>query len=103
MKAAVEITMDEAGRLVIPKPIREQAGLRPGIPLTIVCEEGRIEIEPAPRAVKLVRKGSFRVAVPVESSEPLTAETVERVRGELRSRNGEWPRGVSPEAEPMTL
>jgi AbrB family looped-hinge helix DNA binding protein len=88
MKAATEITMDEAGRLVIPKPIREQAGLRPGVPLAISCEEGRIEIEPAPRAVKLVRKGSFRVAVPIEPLEPLTAETVERVRDELRGRNG---------------
>jgi hypothetical protein len=50
--------------------------------------EGRIEIELAPRAVKLVRKGSFRVAVPVEPGEPLTEEVVERVRGELRERNG---------------
>jgi AbrB family looped-hinge helix DNA binding protein len=86
MKTAIEITMDESGRLVIPKMIRERAGLRPGIPLAITCEEGRIEIEPAPRAVTLVRKGSFRVAVPVEPGEPLTAETVERVRGELRER-----------------
>jgi AbrB family looped-hinge helix DNA binding protein len=76
--------MDEAGRLVIPKPIRERAGLRPGVPLAISYREGRIEIEPAPRAVTLVRKGSFRVAVPVEVSDPLTEETVERVRRELR-------------------
>jgi AbrB family looped-hinge helix DNA binding protein len=87
MKNATEITMDDSGRLVIPKPIRERAGLRPGVPLAITCSEGRIEIETAPRAVKLVRKGSFRVAVPVEPGEPLTEEMVERVRGELRGRN----------------
>jgi hypothetical protein len=50
--------------------------------------EGRIEIEPAPRAVKLVHKGSFLVAVPVEAGEPLTKEMVERARSELRERNG---------------
>jgi hypothetical protein len=37
--------------------------------------------------VKLVRKGSFRVAVPVEPSDPLTEETFERVRDELREHN----------------
>jgi AbrB family looped-hinge helix DNA binding protein len=87
MRSATEITMDEAGRLVIPKPIRERAGLRPGVPLAITYREGRIEIEPAPRAVKLVRKGSFHVAVPVEPSAPLTEETVEHVRNELREHN----------------
>jgi AbrB family looped-hinge helix DNA binding protein len=80
--------MDDSGRLVIPKSIRERAGLRPGAPLSITCQEGRIEIEAAPRAVQLVRKGSFRVAVPLEPGEPLTQEAVERARAALRERNG---------------
>jgi AbrB family looped-hinge helix DNA binding protein len=86
MKSATEITMDDSGRLVIPKPIREKAGIRPGMPLAITFHEGRIEIEPAPRAIELVRRGSFRVAAPIEPAEVLTAATVERIRQELRER-----------------
>ena len=42
--------MDAAGRLVVPKAIREAAGLVAGMPLAITVSEGRIEIAPAPRA-----------------------------------------------------
>lgn len=40
--------MDKAGRIVIPKPIRDAMGLRPGVPLTIDFFEGKIAIEYAP-------------------------------------------------------
>jgi AbrB family looped-hinge helix DNA binding protein len=39
--------MDKAGRLVLPKAIREEAGIEPGIPLRIAVRDGRVEIEPA--------------------------------------------------------
>ncbi len=38
------ITMDSAGRLVIPKEIRREAGIEPGMPLEIRCDDGIIEI-----------------------------------------------------------
>lgn len=41
-------TIDKAGRLVIPKPIRDAMGLKPGRPLKIDFIDGRIEIEHAP-------------------------------------------------------
>lgn len=44
------------------------------------------EIEPANREVRLVQRGPLRVAVRVEEGPPLTDETVERVRRELRQR-----------------
>lgn len=62
----------------------EKAGIRPGVPLDIQVRGGRIEIEPSPQDVRLIRKGRLTVAVPVEPSSPLTAETVERVMDELR-------------------
>jgi AbrB family looped-hinge helix DNA binding protein len=86
MRNAVETTIDSAGRVVLPKAVREQAGILPGMTLRITVEEGKIEIEPATREVRIVRKGPLRVAVPVEAGPPLTAQTVERVRRELRQR-----------------
>ncbi len=80
----MKTTIDSAGRLVIPKEIRREAGLKPGMPLDVRWGEGRIEITPAPLPVKLVRKGRLLVAVPQKEVTPLTAETVERMRGTLR-------------------
>ena len=58
MKSAI----DAAGRVVIPKSIREVAGLKPGTPLEIAYRDGRIEIEPKASKIRLVRKGSLLVS-----------------------------------------
>ena len=81
---AMKTTIDQAGRLVIPKQVRQEAGLRPGVPLDVRWRDGRIEIEPSPLPVKLVRKGKLLVAVPDKSVGVLTADTVERTRRALR-------------------
>ena len=86
MKTAVQTTIDSAGRLVLPKAVRDEAGILPGMPLRITVHEGRVEIEPAPREVRVVRKGPLQVAFPVEQGPALTTATVERVRRELRER-----------------
>ncbi len=80
----MKTTMDSAGRLVIPGEIRREAGLRPGTPLEVRWRDGRVEIEPAPMPVKLVRQGRLLVAVPEGKTAPLRAETVERTRRALR-------------------
>ena len=77
-------TMQPAGRVVIPKEIRQQAGLRPGMTLEVHCRGGRIEIEPAPMPLKLVRKGRLLVAVPRTNAPTLSAEAVERTRRAVR-------------------
>jgi predicted amidohydrolase len=56
------------------------------VTLRITVEEGKIEIEPVTREVRIIQRGPLRVAVPVEEGPSLTAETVERVRRELRQR-----------------
>jgi len=77
-------TIDAAGRLVIPREIRREAGLEPGTPLDVRWQDGRIEIEPEPLPVKLVRKGRLLVAVPKNPVGRLRAEAVERTRRALR-------------------
>lgn len=82
----MKTTIDPAGRLVIPKELRREAGLKPGIELEIRWRHGLIEIEPAPLPVKLKKRGRFLVAVPDQPIEPLTSENVERTRRQI-SRN----------------
>jgi AbrB family looped-hinge helix DNA binding protein len=79
----MKTTMDRAGRLVIPKEIRREARLAPGVPLEVRWRGGRIEIEPAPAAVRLERKGRLVVAVPKKKLPKLTGETVEQTRTRL--------------------
>src|SRR2546428_14192441 len=80
MKAVI----DRAGRIVVPKPLRQALGLRPGQPLEIRAGDGRLEIEIASTPMQLRKRGKGLVAVPDAKLPPLTAEqvrdTLERVR-----------------------
>jgi bifunctional DNA-binding transcriptional regulator/antitoxin component of YhaV-PrlF toxin-antitoxin module len=76
--------MDASGRLVIPRDVRREAGLEPGVPLRIRSREGVIEIEPEPLPVTLVRRGRLLVASPSTKVPRLRAATVERTRDSVR-------------------
>jgi AbrB family looped-hinge helix DNA binding protein len=80
--------IDSAGRLVIPKAVREAAGLRPGTPLDVRFRDGRIEIEPAPVAIAITHEGGVAVAVAKEPLPVLKAEVVTQTRGDLRAERG---------------
>lgn len=69
-------TIDGAGRLVIPKAIRDSLGLLPGQPLELVVRGGHIEIEPATMSLQLVDKGGVAVARADERVQALTADQV---------------------------
>lgn len=84
MKTAI----DSAGRLVIPREVRREAGLKPGMILDVRWRSGVIEIEPAPLPVTLQKRGRLLVAVPVKPVEPLSRETVERTRRQIRREGG---------------
>jgi AbrB family looped-hinge helix DNA binding protein len=77
-------TIDAAGRVVVPKPLREALGLSPGQPVEIVLTDGRLEVEPAVTPMRLTRRGRSTVAVPDRKLPRLTVEqvraTLERVR-----------------------
>jgi AbrB family looped-hinge helix DNA binding protein len=84
----MKTTIDRAGRLVVPKKIREAAGIVAGSELTIRVSDGRIEIEPAPLDVRLVKRGSLTVAVPRKRVPLLTPEAVGQTLDRLRRRGG---------------
>jgi len=80
------ITMDKAGRLVIPSDIRREAELEPGTPLEVRWRDGVLEIEPEPLPVRIERKGRLLVAKPARKVARLRASTVERTRRKVAFR-----------------
>jgi AbrB family looped-hinge helix DNA binding protein len=79
---AMESTIDRAGRIVVPRKLREELGLVGGTRLEIRVREGRLEIEPAATPMKLVRRGKGLVAT---TSDPLPNLGPEDVRAVLES------------------
>ena len=82
----MQTTIDAAGRIVIPKSVREAAGLQPDVPVDVVYRDGHVEIAPVPRQVAIAKVGRVAVARAAGPSEPLRASTVEKTRRQLRER-----------------
>jgi AbrB family looped-hinge helix DNA binding protein len=80
----MKATIDAAGRIVVPKALRQALGLKPGQPLEIRAGDGRLEIEIAATPMTLRKRGKGVVAVPDTELPPLTSDqvrdTLERVR-----------------------
>ncbi len=69
-------TIDSAGRLVVPKAMREAMRLEPGRAVDIVFTDGRLEIELAPAKVHVEQRGSLPVLVPDEELPALSDQDV---------------------------
>ncbi|MGH3458488.1 AbrB/MazE/SpoVT family DNA-binding domain-containing protein [Aeromicrobium sp.] len=72
----MRITIDGAGRIVVPKAVRDAMGLEAGREIDMVFTDGRIEIEVAPARVKIEEHDGLPVAVPIDDLPPLTDEIV---------------------------
>jgi AbrB family looped-hinge helix DNA binding protein len=81
-------TMDKAGRVVLPKPVRDELQLGPGDSLELEVSEDRIILRPERGKGRIYKKQGMWV---FDSGEPLTAEVVDktlrRVRDERDRRN----------------
>ena len=79
----VRTTLDKAGRVVIPKPLREQLQLDAGDELELISDDQQISIRPIRVSPPLRKKQGIWV---YRTGEPLTAaevsETLDRVRRE---------------------
>jgi AbrB family looped-hinge helix DNA binding protein len=77
-------TIDVAGRIVVPKPLRDELGLSGGQELEIAARDGRLEIESPPVPMHLEQRGHAAVVVPDTPVAPLTSamvrEALERIR-----------------------
>jgi AbrB family looped-hinge helix DNA binding protein len=66
----MKTTIDKAGRLVIPAPLRDRAGLAPGTEVEVTLEDSGLRLErtaPPPRLVKIGRRLVARPTAPAES------------------------------------
>ena len=70
----MQVTIDAAGRVVIPKSIRESLGLTGGRTIEVREREGVIEIKPS--AMCLVERNGRLVAVPDRELPLLTDDVV---------------------------
>ena len=69
-------TIDAAGRLVVPKALRDLLGLRAGEALDVRVHDGRLVVEAAPTPMRL-QEGPLGVrAVPDDELPPLSADQV---------------------------
>ena len=93
----MKTTIDSAGRLVIPKKIREQAGLKPGMELEVRCRDGRVEVEPAEQPVRLERRGRFLVAVRDGPTPQITLEMVQQTIEDIREERMRAALGLDEE------
>jgi AbrB family looped-hinge helix DNA binding protein len=67
-------TIDAAGRLVVPKPLRDELGFRAGTELQLEAVDGRLEIV-APSRVR-AEEGPHGVRFTADESDSLGAEAV---------------------------
>ena len=74
--------------MVIPKAVRDAAGIQPGTPLDVRFRDGRIEVEPVPLDVTIESVGGVAVATPREPVDTLSAAAVSATRGRLRDERG---------------
>ncbi len=80
----MKTTIDNAGRVVIPKRVRDEAGLHAGIELDVEFRDGRIQLEPAVLPMRVVERAG-RPTIEVEGElPPLTDDNVRDVLERVR-------------------
>jgi AbrB family looped-hinge helix DNA binding protein len=67
-------TIDAAGRLVVPKPLRDELGFAPGSELELAAVDGRLEVA-IPSRVR-VEEGPHGVRFTADTDERLSADQV---------------------------
>jgi len=70
-------TIDAAGRLVVPKPLREELGFAPGTELELDAVDGRLEVA-VPSRVR-VERGPHGMRFVAAEHDRLTTEQVRAV------------------------
>ena len=77
-------TIDKAGRVIVPKAMRDELGLKGGTEIEIALVDGTIEIAPVTSHIRLERKRGRRVAASDREMPVLTADDVRALLEKLR-------------------
>jgi AbrB family looped-hinge helix DNA binding protein len=84
----MRVSIDKAGRLVIPASVRERTGLVAGAELELTLEDSSIRLERVAAGPRLVKIGRRLVARPTASSASRPSVDVAALVEEERNR---WP------------
>lgn len=88
----MQTTIDGAGRVIVPKKIREALQLEAGSEIDVRVENGVIQMEPIAAPVKLKKRGRLLVATRPGRTEALTQAMVEATRESIQGeRAGSGP------------
>ena len=80
----MKTTIDSAGRIVVPKSLRQALNLKSGQSLEIRAADGRLEIEVAATPMTLQKRGKAVVAIPAIELPTLTTDTVRETLEHIR-------------------
>jgi AbrB family looped-hinge helix DNA binding protein len=75
------LTIDKAGRIVLPKPVRDELQLSPGDSLELESSEERITLRPARGNGRIYKKQGVWV---FDSGEALDTDVVDRTLRQVR-------------------
>ena len=82
------LTLDKAGRVVLPMPVRDQLQLSPGDSRELETSEDQIVLRPVRGTSRLRKKQGIWV---LDVDEPLSAETVDgTLKNIRRQREQSW-------------
>jgi AbrB family looped-hinge helix DNA binding protein len=82
---ATTLTIDGAGRLVLPKPVREELQLSAGDSLELETSENEIVLRPVRGAATMRKKQGVWV---MSTGKPLSAEVVNETIRKIRNERG---------------
>ncbi len=81
------LTVDKAGRVVLPKPVRDELQLSPGDSLELQSSEQEIILRPARSKGRMYRKDGIWVFDSGPMPADLVEKTIRRTRQERDRRN----------------
>jgi AbrB family looped-hinge helix DNA binding protein len=87
------LTLDKAGRVVLPKPVRDELQLRAGDSLELESSEDRIVLRPRRGGVGLHQKQGIWV---FSTGEPISAEATDETLQQMRREREQSFLGNSP-------
>ena len=80
----MHVSIDKAGRVVIPKPVRDELGFSPDTPLEAEVVDGRLELSAPHEPAKIV-EGPYGPVVAATGT-PITDEEIRRTLEAVRDR-----------------
>lgn len=80
----MHVSIDSAGRVVVPKQFRDELGLSPEVPLEIDVVDGHLELSAPHKPAKIVQGPNGPVVA--ATGTPITGEEIRRTLEAVRER-----------------